>query len=175
LGFQNFQHIFYIRTLINYDYDMNFLNTHWYILVFYPFESRKNSITIVLSSYFHILEARAWHLLSYTFFFINVFKCLLKHEIIQYYDEVKDLPLIIIKMKNIYEFNLLSLSLWIHSTKTYISFIGIFYHAFTFHVHIMLKTFISNLRQDYEFSWVIKSEMLMLPSKIKRPNPLNLK
>jgi len=58
-------------------------------------------------------------------------------------NEVKDLPLIIIKMKNIYEFNLLSLSLWIHSTKTYISFIGILYHAFTFHVHIMLKTFIS--------------------------------
>jgi WD40 repeat protein len=32
------------------------------------------------------------------------------------------------------------------------------------YVHIMLKTFISTLRQDYEFSWVIENQMLMLPS-----------
>jgi len=43
------------------------------------------------------------------------------------------------------------------------------------HVHIMLKTFISILKQDYEFSWMIESQMLVLPSDIKRLNPLNLK
>jgi hypothetical protein len=53
-------------------------------LVFYPFESTKKTITIVLSSYFHILEARAWHLLSYTYISKNVFKCIIKHAIIQY-------------------------------------------------------------------------------------------
>jgi len=47
-----------MRTLINYDYGMNFLKTHGYIVVLYPFETTKNSITIVFSSYFHILEVR---------------------------------------------------------------------------------------------------------------------
>jgi hypothetical protein len=48
--FSKFPTYFYMRTLINYDYDMKFLKTHWYILVLYPFESTKNSITIILSS-----------------------------------------------------------------------------------------------------------------------------
>jgi hypothetical protein len=43
------------------------------------------------------------------------------------------------------------------------------------HVHIMLQKFISNLRQDYEFSWVIENQMLVLLSNIKRLNLLNLK
>jgi hypothetical protein len=43
------------------------------------------------------------------------------------------------------------------------------------HVHIILKTFMSILRQDYEFSWVIENQMLVLPFDIKRLNPLNLK
>ncbi len=97
---------------------MNFLKTHWYILMFYPFESIKNSITIVLSSYFRILEARAWHLLSNTYISRNVFKCILKHAIIQFYaTKSKIFLLLIVKVKNIHEFNLLSLCLWILSTK----------------------------------------------------------
>jgi hypothetical protein len=43
------------------------------------------------------------------------------------------------------------------------------------HVHIMLKIFISNLKHDYEFSWAIESQMLMLPSDINKLNLLNLK
>jgi len=39
----------------------------------------------------------------------------------------------------------------------------------------MLKKIISNIIQDYEFSWVIESQMLVLPFDIKRLNPLNLK
>jgi len=42
------------------------------------------------------------------------------------------------------------------------------------HVHIMFKIFISILTQDYEFSWVIESQMLAFPSDIKIFNPLNL-
>jgi len=82
VGFSNFPTYFYMRTLINYDYDMNFLKTHWYILVLYPFESTKILITIVLLSYFHILEIGTWHLLSWTCIYKNVFKCILKHAII---------------------------------------------------------------------------------------------
>jgi len=85
VGFSKFPTYFYLRTLINYDYGMNLFKTHWYILVLYPFESTKNSITIVLSSYFHILEAGTWHLLSYICISKNVLKCILKHAIIQYY------------------------------------------------------------------------------------------
>jgi hypothetical protein len=96
VGFSKLPTYFYMRTLINYDYDMKTFKTHWYILVFYPFESTKNSITIVLSSYLHILEARTWHLLSCTCISKNVLKCILKHVIIQYnvMNEVKDLLLI---------------------------------------------------------------------------------
>jgi hypothetical protein len=39
----------------------------------------------------------------------------------------------------------------------------------------MLKTFISNLNHKNEFSWVIESQMLVLPFDIKRLNHLNLK
>jgi len=118
IRFSKFPKYFYMRTLINYDYDMNFLKTHWYILVFYPFESTKKWITIILSSYFHILEARAWHLLSYICIFKSVLKCILKHAIIQYYAmKSKIFLLLIIKVKNIHEFNVLSLILWILSTK----------------------------------------------------------
>jgi hypothetical protein len=86
-----------------------------YILVFYTFESTKNPITIVLSSYFHILEVRTWHLLSCT---CIVLKCILKCVIIQYYAmKSKIFVLLIIKVKNIHEFNVLSFSLWILSTK----------------------------------------------------------
>jgi len=38
-----------MKALINYDYDMKKIETHWYILMFYSFESTKNPITIVLS------------------------------------------------------------------------------------------------------------------------------
>jgi len=82
VGFSNFPTYFYMRTLTNYDYDMKFFKTHWYILVLYPFESTKNLITIVLLSYFHILEARTWHLFSWTCIYKNVLKCILKHAII---------------------------------------------------------------------------------------------
>jgi hypothetical protein len=50
VGFSRFPTYFYMRTLINYDYDMRFFKTHWYILMFYPFENTKKSITIVFSS-----------------------------------------------------------------------------------------------------------------------------
>jgi hypothetical protein len=82
VGFSKFPTYFYMRTLINYDYDMKNLNTHWYISVLYPFESTKNSITIVLLSYFHILEVGMWHLLSCTCIYKKVLKCILKHAII---------------------------------------------------------------------------------------------
>jgi hypothetical protein len=53
-----------MKNLIDYDYIMSFLKAQQYKLIFYSFESIKNSITIVLS-YFHILEARGGHLFSY--------------------------------------------------------------------------------------------------------------
>jgi hypothetical protein len=34
---------------MDYDYNMKFLKTHWYIIVFYPFENIKNPIKIALS------------------------------------------------------------------------------------------------------------------------------
>jgi hypothetical protein len=37
VGFSNFPIYFYMRTLIDYDYDMNFLKIHWYILMLEPF------------------------------------------------------------------------------------------------------------------------------------------
>jgi len=45
-----FQTYFYMKTLVNYDYNMKKFKTHWYILMFHPFESIKTSIIIVLSS-----------------------------------------------------------------------------------------------------------------------------
>jgi hypothetical protein len=118
VGFSKFPTYFYMKILINYDYNMNFFLTHWYILVLYPFESKKKSITIVLSSYFQIFEAGACHLLSCTYISKNVPKCILKHEILQYYVvKSKIFLLLIIKIKNINEFNVLSLSLWILSTQ----------------------------------------------------------
>jgi hypothetical protein len=39
-----------MKILINYDYNMKILKTHWYILVLDPFENIKNPIIIVLSS-----------------------------------------------------------------------------------------------------------------------------
>jgi hypothetical protein len=58
IGFSNFPIYFYMRTLIDYDYDMKFLKNHWYILVLYPSKSIKNSFIIIVSLYFHVLEAR---------------------------------------------------------------------------------------------------------------------
>jgi len=43
------------------------------------------------------------------------------------------------------------------------------------HIHIMLKTFISNLNHNNEFSWMIQSQMLVLTFDIKKFNLLNLK
>jgi hypothetical protein len=43
-----------MKNLVDCDYNMKKFKTHLYILVFHPFESIKNPITIVLSSYFHI-------------------------------------------------------------------------------------------------------------------------
>jgi hypothetical protein len=83
-----------------------------YILVLYTFKSTKNPITIVFSSYFHILEVGMWHLLSYTCISKNVLKCILKCAIIQYYAmKSKIFLLLIIKVENIHKFNILSLSL----------------------------------------------------------------
>jgi len=39
-----------MKTLIDYDYNMKIIKTHWDISVFHPFESIKNPILIVLSS-----------------------------------------------------------------------------------------------------------------------------
>ncbi len=63
----------------------------------------------------------------------NVFKCILKHAIIQYYAmKSKIFLLLIIKVKNIHEFNVLSLNLWIRSTPPKkVSLIDILYLAFT--------------------------------------------
>jgi hypothetical protein len=49
-----FQTYFYMKNLIDYNYNMKIFKSHWYILEFHPFESIKNSIVIALSSYFHI-------------------------------------------------------------------------------------------------------------------------
>jgi hypothetical protein len=98
----------------------------------------KNPITIVLSSYFHILEVGAWHLLSCICISKNVLKCILKHAIIQYYTmKSKIFLLLIIKVKNIHEFYVLSLSLWILSTQKKVSLIGILYHAFIQHLNLL--------------------------------------
>ncbi len=65
-------------------------------------------------------------------YFKNVLKCILKHAIIQYYVmKSKIFLLLIIKVKNIHEFNVLSFSLWIFFTQKKVSFIDILYHAFT--------------------------------------------
>jgi hypothetical protein len=79
--FLNFQTYFYMKTLVDYDYHMKKKLTHWYILVFYPFESIKNLVTIGLSSYFHILEAKVGHMFSCTCISKNVFKWILKYVI----------------------------------------------------------------------------------------------
>jgi hypothetical protein len=50
-----------------------------HIKFFYPFESIKNSIKIVFSSYFYILEEKVGDILSCTCISKNVFKCILKH------------------------------------------------------------------------------------------------
>ncbi len=57
-----------MKTLIDYDYNITKFKTHLYILVLHSFESIKNPITIVLSSYFHILVQK-WD----TYFFVLVF------------------------------------------------------------------------------------------------------
>jgi hypothetical protein len=36
IGFSKFPIYFYMKTLIDYDYDMKLKKNHWYILVFYP-------------------------------------------------------------------------------------------------------------------------------------------
>jgi hypothetical protein len=59
LGFPKILTYFYMRILINYDYDMKKFKTHLYILMFYPFESTKDPIIIIFSSYFHIFEVGA--------------------------------------------------------------------------------------------------------------------
>jgi uncharacterized pyridoxamine 5'-phosphate oxidase family protein len=74
--------------------------------MFYSFESTKNPITIVLS----------YNLFSCTCNSKNVFKCILKHVIIQYYAmKSKIFLLLIIKVKIVHDFNVLSFSLWIFS------------------------------------------------------------
>jgi hypothetical protein len=61
-----------------------------------------------------------------------VLKCISIYAIIQYYAmKSKIFLLLIIKVKDIHGFNVSNLSLWILSTPKNISFIGIFYHAFT--------------------------------------------
>jgi hypothetical protein len=81
---KKFQTYFYMKTLVDYDYNMKKFKTHWYILVFSPFESIKNLIAIGLSSYFHILETKVGHMFSCTCIFLNVLKCILKHAIMSW-------------------------------------------------------------------------------------------
>jgi len=69
--FSKFQTYFYMKTLVDYDYNMNFLKTHWYILVFYPFESIKNPIIVVFSSYFQIFVQK-WDKYIHIFAFIKM-------------------------------------------------------------------------------------------------------
>ncbi len=122
----------------------------------YPFENTKNSITIVLSSYFHILEIGARHLLSYTCISKNVLKCILKHAIIQYYAmKSKIFFLLIIKVKNIHEFNLLSLSLWIFSTQKKI-----------LHWHILpcFHPQTQSLKKEYYINITLYNKMNIIPT-----------
>ncbi len=134
----------------------------------YPFESTKNPITIVLSSYFHILEAKVWHLLSCTCISKNVFKCILKHAIIQYYAmKSKIFLLLIIKIKNIHEFNVLSLSLWILSTNKNISLIGILYHTFTQRLNLLPQyNIFATFFLKMVLPWVQYSGTCNMPRKI---------
>ncbi len=99
-----------MKTLIDYDYNMKKFKTHRYMLVFYPFESIKNLITIGLSSYFHILEAKVGHMFSCICISKNVLNCILK---LFKYCAMKsnNFLLLIIKIKNIHEFNVLRLNL----------------------------------------------------------------
>jgi hypothetical protein len=52
--------------------------------VIYPFESIENIITIIFSSYFHILETKVGQVFSCIYIFLNVVKCILKHENFEY-------------------------------------------------------------------------------------------
>jgi len=106
-----------MRTLIDWLWYQYFKNTLIHISVL-SIWTIKYPITMVLSLYFHVLEAWASHLLSYTCILKNVLKCISKHEIIQYYAmKSKIFFLLIIKVKNIYEFNVWNLTLWICSTQ----------------------------------------------------------
>jgi hypothetical protein len=96
--------------------------------MFYPFESIKNLIKIIFSSYFYTFKAKVGHILSCIFISNNVFKCVLKHVIFQYYvmKSKNFLNYWSFKLKNIHEFNVLRLNLWYFPPKTQVSF-----HVFT--------------------------------------------
>jgi hypothetical protein len=78
------------------------------IFIFYPFENIKNLTKIVLSSHFHIFEAKMKHVFSYTCISKNVLKCILKHVIFQYYAmNSKNVLSSTIEINNIHTFNVL--------------------------------------------------------------------
>jgi hypothetical protein len=68
---KRFSTYFYRKILIDYDYSMKNLKTHWYILVLYPFKSIKNPITILFSFYFHVLETKVGHIFAFLKMYLN--------------------------------------------------------------------------------------------------------
>jgi hypothetical protein len=95
----------------------NFKKTliHINALSIWKYKKSNYNCTFIIFSYIWV---GAWHLLSCTYNLKNALKCILEHAIIQYYAmKSKIFFLLIIKVKNIHEFNILNLSLWILSTK----------------------------------------------------------
>jgi hypothetical protein len=86
--------------------------------------------TFIILSY---TSSKVGHMLSYTYISKNVFKCILKHAFEKYYTmKSNNFLLLIIKIKNIHEFNVLKVNLLIFfPQKNQISLVGIVYHIFT--------------------------------------------
>jgi hypothetical protein len=135
--------------------------------VLYPFESTKNSIIIVL-------EIGVWQSLTYTCIFFNVLKCILKHAIIQYFlIKSKIFLLLIIKVKNIHEFNVLSLSVWIFPLKKIKSFIGILYHAFSPNAFKCQKNMFFHLRKPHGKWFLNNFSRISFKAKINKNHTLH--
>jgi hypothetical protein len=65
-----------MKILVDDDHNMKTLKTHRYILVLHPFESTKNPITIVLSSYFQIFVQKwdtYFHVLVFLKMYLNAY------------------------------------------------------------------------------------------------------
>jgi hypothetical protein len=93
------------------------------ILCIYP-------ITIILSSYFHIFQARAKHIFLCTCISKNLFKCILKHAIFQYNAmKSKNFLLLIIKIKIFMSSMCSGLIYGYFPPKNQVSLVGILDHA----------------------------------------------